>query len=46
MIKKYLNEFKELIAEFHPTKNGDLVIDNLSSGSHKKFWWQCIKGHE
>lgn len=31
----------ELIDEWHPTKNGDLTPFDISSGSHKKVWWQC-----
>jgi hypothetical protein len=33
-----------LISEWHPTKNGDLTPDKVTSGSHKKVWWRCEKG--
>jgi len=44
--KKYLADTHPKIArEFHPTKNGDLVVDNLTYGSSKKIYWQCINNH-
>ncbi len=36
----------ELLKEWHPTKNGSLKITDCSSGSDKKVWWLCPKGHE
>lgn len=36
----------ELIKEWHPTKNADLKPSNYTSGSTKKVWWLCQKGHE
>ena len=36
----------DLALEWHPTKNGDLLPSMVSSGSHKKVWWLCKKGHE
>lgn len=36
----------ELAEEWHPTKNGDLTPDAVTSHSHKKVWWCCAKGHE
>lgn len=38
--------YPELIAEWHPTKNGDLTPDDVTYGSHKKVWWMCLRGHE
>jgi uncharacterized protein with PIN domain len=35
-----------LIKQVHPTKNKSLDISSLSSGSNKKVWWICDKGHE
>ena len=35
-----------LAAEWHPTKNGDLMPDMVTAGSHKKVWWKCEHGHE
>ena len=31
----------ELVSEWHPTKNGELLPENVSYGSHKKVWWKC-----
>jgi hypothetical protein len=36
----------QLAAEWHPTKNGDLKVTQISKGSHKKVWWQDESGHE
>lgn len=33
----------ELAAQWHPTKNGILVPDNVRPGSKKPVWWQCPK---
>ena len=35
-----------LVAEWHPTKNGDLKPDQFSSGSEKRVWWKCDEEHE
>ena len=36
----------ELSKQWHPTKNGNLTPDDVTTGSNKKVWWQCEKGHE
>lgn len=36
----------QLAAQWHPTKNGDLTPSMVTSGSRKKVWWQCPKGHD
>lgn len=36
----------ELAFEWHPTKNGSLSPTMVYSGSNKKVWWKCDKGHE
>jgi len=33
----------KLASEWHPTKNGNLTPYNVTCGSHKHIWWQCIK---
>ena len=43
-MKKPINSL--LIKQVHPTKNKSLDISSLSSGSNKKAWWICDKGHE
>ena len=35
-----------LAAEWHPTRNGSLTSQDVTSGSGKRVWWQCEKGHE
>ena len=35
-----------LAKQWHPTKNGDLTPSKVTTGSNKKVWWQCEKGHE
>lgn len=36
----------ELTEEWDYEKNGKLKPTSLSSGSNKKVWWKCSKGHE
>ena len=37
----------KLAAEWHPTKNGDLLPSQVPFGSGKKVWWRCSKcSHE
>lgn len=36
----------KLASEWHPTKNGSLHPSEVMSGSNKKVWWICEKGHE
>ena len=36
----------ELVPEWHPTRNGELTPDDVTSGSNGKVWWQCGEGHE
>lgn len=35
-----------LAKEWHPTKNGKLTPRDVTSGSGKKVWWMCSRGHE
>jgi len=37
---------KNILQEWHPTKNGNLKPENLNPGTKQKFWWKCPKGHE
>lgn len=36
----------DLARQWHPTKNGDLTPSDVKTGSNKKVWWLCEKGHE
>jgi very-short-patch-repair endonuclease len=38
--KKYLSDYPNLLAEFHPTKNTKSP-DDLAEGSHERVWWHC-----
>ena len=33
---KTIADYPELVAQWHPTKNGELKPENISFGSHKK----------
>jgi hypothetical protein len=35
-----------LAKQWHPSKNGDLTSNDVSSGSGIKAWWICIENHE
>jgi hypothetical protein len=34
----------DLAAEWHPTRNGELKPDTISSGSNRRVWWICGNG--
>jgi hypothetical protein len=38
--------FPALIAEWHPTRNGDLTPGSVGYASHRIVWWKGICGHE
>ncbi len=44
--KTYLSEFPELMKEWDFEKNIEFDPNKLASGSGKKVWWKCAKGHE
>lgn len=35
-----------LVAEWHPSKNGKLIPRDCTVGTPKKVWWICSEGHE
>lgn len=37
--------FPEIASQWHPTKNTDLQLSEVTHGSKKKVWWQCQKEH-
>ena len=41
-----LTRFPDIAAEWHPSRNGDLVPSEVISGSKRKVWWICSKRHE
>lgn len=44
--KKYVADFPELVAEWHPSKNGSKLPEDTNYGSGIKLWWLCSEGHE
>ena len=38
--------FPEIAAQWHPTRNGILTPERLTSCSNKKVWWRCPLGHD
>ncbi len=36
----------ELVAQWHPTKNGQLTPCDVTAGSGRKVWWKCPKGDD
>jgi hypothetical protein len=46
-VKKYLYlENPDLFKQIHPTKNKNINLFKITTGSKKKIWWICEKGHE
>lgn len=45
-MSKLIKNNKELIQEWDYEKNKEVNINKITSGSHKKVWWKCNKGHE
>ncbi len=43
---KPLSRYKSLVAELHPTKNGKLNPEKISSVSEYKLWWQCLQSSD
>ena len=39
------SRFPYLAAQWHPSRNGVLTPEQVSSGSRRKVWWLCQKGH-
>ena len=37
--------FPKLAGQWHPTLNGTLKPDMVTTGSRRKVWWQCEQGH-
>ena len=45
--KKSLAEtHPEVAKQWHPTKNGDLTVFDITKGSTKRIWWKCDKGDD
>ena len=46
MPKSLADLHPELVNQWHKTENGKLKPEDVTQGSGKKVWWQCIEGHE
>lgn len=33
----------DVVAEWHPSRNGSITAADVAAGSHRKFWWLCPK---
>jgi hypothetical protein len=44
--KAWIAEYPELVAQWHPTRNGELRPDDLSYGSARSVWWSCARGRD
>ncbi len=42
--KQWISGYPRLVAEWHPTKNGELLPWKVSYGSHRLIWWKCPEG--
>lgn len=42
----FISDIPHLLAQWHPTKNGDMLPYTITKGSTTKVWWICEKGHE
>ena len=40
------SQYPELVKEWHPTKNGELIPSEFTSGSGQKVWWKCNQGSD
>lgn len=44
--KYWVAGYPELLAQWHPTRNGGLRPDEISYGSSRRIWWRCPKGRD
>ena len=42
----YIKDNVKLMHEWNYEKNKDFDLNSITSGSSKKVWWKCEKGHE
>lgn len=45
-INDFATTHPNLIKEWHPTKNGDLLPSEVTYGMATRIWWVCPEGHE
>ena len=44
--KKYVSDIPDLVAEWHPIKNENMLAEDVPYGAGFHVWWQCAQGHE
>ncbi|MEK5209235.1 zinc-ribbon domain-containing protein [Psychrobacillus sp. FSL H8-0510] len=44
-VKYLIHGYPKIAEEFHPAKNGEIIVNNLPCGTNKKVWWQCKHGY-
>ena len=44
--KKYVSDIPELLTDWHPAKNGNVLPEDVLGGSGIHVWWKCALGHE
>jgi hypothetical protein len=42
--RNWISEYPELVAQWHPARNGALRSEDLSYGSGRRVWWKCAEG--
>ena len=45
-LNSLLLSYPDVAKEWHPTKNGELSVNDITAGSNKKVWWLGSCGHE
>ena len=40
--KKHVSDYPELVAEWHPTKNDNLLPEDIPHKVNYRLWWQCV----
>ena len=45
-MRKLIEEYTDIAAEWHPTKNLPLLLEDVSCGSKRNIWWLGKCGHE
>ncbi len=44
-LQEYFMQTTETTILWHTEKNDTLIPEKIKTGSHKKVWWRCDKGH-
>jgi hypothetical protein len=44
MATKKLSDFPGVASQLDSDRNGGITADQITAGSHLKYWWRCDKG--